>query len=113
MNPRVALDCQGNAVVIWDSLFQDGADIGVFLNRFDPTGTPLGMEQQVNVTVLGDQFLPHFAVGAGGDGVAVWESGGGQDGARYGVFARRYEGLCLFADGFESGDTDRWSNTVQ
>ena len=108
MNPRVALDSRGHAVVIWDSLDQDGDGIGVFLNSFDLAGQAEGAEQQVNITFADDQLDPHIVVKPSDEALAVWESGGGQDGAFFGVFARRYT-LDVFSDGFESGDTTAWS----
>ena len=110
MNPRLALDHRGHAVVIWDSLDQDGAGLGVILNSFDLAGNPEGIEQVVNSTVAGDQLDPHVVVTAHGDAVAVWDSGG-QDGSFVGVIGRRYN-VHLLVDGFESGDTSAWSATV-
>lgn len=58
----------------------------------------------------------HPAIGAelatngAGDFVVVWTSRD-QDGSDGGVFGQRY-GATLFEDGFESGDTSAWSNSV-
>src|SRR5207247_7525789 len=38
----------------------------------------------------GDQAHPTVAIDADGDFIVAWQSGGGQDGSGYGVFARRY-----------------------
>ena len=111
MNPRVAIDSLGRAVVVWDSLDQDAAaSIGVVLNVFDDTGTPLSSEQIVNTTVVGDQFYPHLALDAEDRFLVVWESSS-SDGSDLGLVARRYE-LAFFTDGFESGDTTAWSSVT-
>lgn len=46
-----------------------------------------------------------------GDFVAIWQSLG-QDGSGEGVYGRRFAGQPIFVDGFESGDSSRWSATV-
>lgn len=54
------------------------------------TGTPVGGETLVNVTVVGHQQNPAIALGANGEFMVVWESEG-QDGDGYGVYARLYD----------------------
>jgi hypothetical protein len=46
-----------------------------------------------------------------GDFVTVWQSDG-QDGSEEGVYGRRFAGQPIFVDGFETGNTSRWSVTV-
>jgi hypothetical protein len=46
--PAVAADVQGNFVVVWESVGQDGNDRGVFGRRFDFAGGSIGGEFQVN-----------------------------------------------------------------
>ena len=46
-----------------------------------------------------------------GDFVVVWQSDG-QDGSDEGVYGRRFAGQPIFVDGFETGNTSRWSLTV-
>lgn len=52
-----------------------------------------------------------LAVEDDGDFVAIWQSQD-QDGSGLGVYARRFAGQPIFADGFEGGDTSRWSFTL-
>jgi len=46
--PTVAMDAEGNSVAVWISENQDGHESGIFAQRFDSTGNPLGNEFQVN-----------------------------------------------------------------
>lgn len=45
-----------------------------------------------------------------GDFVVIWQSDD-QDGSGGGIMGRRFAGQPLFVDGFEGGDTSRWSET--
>lgn len=82
-DPKVSVDSEGRFTVVWTSQRQDGDGLGVFGQRFDPTGAPNGSEFQVNTTTAGDQDAP--AVSALGDGfLVVW------DGRAAGVFAQRF-----------------------
>lgn len=111
LDPRVAIDREGYALVIWDGFGQDGSGFGVFVNRFDPTGSAAGPEQQVNTNTAGDQEFPHIAVAPGGEVVTVWESDtGGPFSTGSNVKARRYRAF-VFADGFESGSLSAWSTS--
>ena len=47
-SPAVAADETGEFVVVWGSWHQDGSGDGVFGQRFDSTGRPMGSEFQVN-----------------------------------------------------------------
>src|SRR5688500_7530136 len=70
----VATDANGNSVVVWHSALQDGSGTGVYAQRFDSEGTPLGGEFMVNSHTAGSQWFPTVAMGAGGDFVVAWES---------------------------------------
>ena len=67
----VASDGAGNFVVVWEGGYsQDGSGRGVFGQRFDATGTPLGSEFQANTFSTNDQkdawfigFSPDLVVG--------------------------------------------------
>jgi len=87
----VAADALGNFVVAWDSNGQDGSSFGVFAQRFDAAGAPLGPEFRVNTYTTGSQVAPKAASDAAGNFVIVWRSNG-QDGFNYGVFGQRYSG---------------------
>ena len=96
--PRVAAEPTGGFVVVWQSVSysagQDGDKSGVFGQRFDAAGTPVGGEFQVNSYTTGDQSYPAVAQDPDGGFVVVWESGGyygAQDGDRNGVFGQRFD----------------------
>jgi len=84
----------GNFIVAWESLFQDGNGFGIFAQRFTSDGTLLGSELQVNSYTATDQRFPVIGVGGDGRFVIAWQSAG-QDGHSYGVFARRFTSTGL------------------
>lgn len=86
----VSSDAAGNFVVVWNSDGQDGSGFGVFGQRYDLSGTPVGGEFPVNTFTDADQSLPAVASGDEGDFVVVWQSAG-QDGSGLGVFGQRYD----------------------
>jgi hypothetical protein len=88
--PSVATDAEGNFVVAWASLDQDGDGHGVYAQRYDAAGTPQGAEFRVNTTTAGAQWLPKVAMDADGDFVVVWEDRSGNDGSDFGLFAQRF-----------------------
>jgi hypothetical protein len=89
--PVLAADADGDFIVIWESLGQDGSEDGVFARRFSSAGTPLAVHFQVNDHTTSSQFDASVAADADGDFVVAWSSFG-QDGNSFGVFARRFSG---------------------
>jgi len=86
----VAADASGNFVVAWRSLAQDaGVGNGIFGQRYDSSGAPVGPEFRVNTYVFASQSLPVVAVEGLGDFVVVWMSYT-QDGSNWGVFGQRF-----------------------
>jgi hypothetical protein len=86
----IAADADGNFVVVWRSLYQDGSFSGVFGQRFDGAGAPLGAEFRVNTFTPGHQFSPAVAAAPGGPFVVVWHSQ--REGRNNnGVFSQRYD----------------------
>ena len=85
--PSVAVDGDGDFVVVWTSYGQDGSFVGVFGRRFSSSGTALGNEFQVNVFTMSIQSLPAVSMDAEGDFVVAWSS---PDSSMSGVFARRF-----------------------
>ena len=88
--PRIAGDGAGNFVVVWMSLAQDGSYEGVFAQRFDAGGVPMGSEFQVNGYTTGGQYYPRVAADGRGDFVVVWNEFE-RDGSATGVFGRRFD----------------------
>jgi len=91
-HPALAMDSSGAFVVVWDSWFQDGGDRGIYGQRFDVDGNPLGTEFLVNETVAFSQARPAIALRNDGGYVVVWESWEAESPAPsgYGVFGRVY-----------------------
>ena len=89
--PSVDSDGAGNFVVVWVSFIQDGFYPGVFGQRFDNAGTPLGGEFQVNTFTTDSQTIPEVSMEDSGNFVVAWQSYGDQDGDRTGIFAQRFD----------------------
>ena len=87
---RVAVDPNGNFVVVWESYGQDGSDYGIFGRLYDSLGMPRGGEFQVNTYTTGIQELPGVAMDGSGNFVVVWESLD-QDGSYSGIFGQRFD----------------------
>jgi len=90
VGPAVAADGAGNFVVVWDGYLQDGSNYGQFGQRFNPAGSRVGSEFQVNTFTTARQKSSAVAADGAGNFVVVWESNG-QDGSSYGVFGQRYD----------------------
>ena len=88
-SPAVAMDADGDFVVVWRSFGQDGDRFGVYAQRYDASGVALGGEVRVNAYTTNVQGLPSVAMDADGDFVVAWQSFD-QDGYNYGIFARNY-----------------------
>jgi hypothetical protein len=87
--PGVATDADGDFVVVWGSLRQEGNDYGVFGQRYTSAGTAVGAEFHVNTYTTSHQNSPAIAADTDGDFVVVWGSNF-QDGSLGGVFGQRY-----------------------
>ena len=92
-SPAVAVDDQGDFVVVWESQEPGYASSSnIFARRYDSTGAPLSGELRVNTFTLLTQRYPAVAADADGDFVVTWDSRDqdGDSAGNYGVFARRY-----------------------
>jgi hypothetical protein len=70
----VGIDGSGNLLVVWGSRRQEGGNWGVFGQRLDPLGRPLGTEIHVNQETAGAQWHPDVAAAPDGSAWVVWES---------------------------------------
>jgi hypothetical protein len=91
----VAIDGEGDFVIAWQSLNQDGAYNGIFAQRFSAAGSPAASEFQVNTYTNFFQVRPAVALDADGDFVIAWESY--RDGSGYGIFAKRFDSAGVVA----------------
>jgi hypothetical protein len=90
--PAVAMDSDGDFVVVWTSYAQDGSEVGVHAQRFDADGVRQGSEFQVNTYTTGSQQASDVAMDADGDFVVTWQSIGsaGSDTSATSIQAQRY-----------------------
>ena len=88
--PSVAMDPNGNFVVVWTSDGQDGSGAGVYAQRYDADRRWQGGAFRVNTTTANDQLIPFVAMSSSGSFVVAWEADQGQDGSGAGVYAQRY-----------------------
>ena len=101
-----------NFLVVWGGT--DGtANDDVFARVVDGTGQLIGEHQRINSSTGGDQFQPDVAGSPDGQHfLVVWNdrpSNGGT--AQQEIRGRFFRSETVFGDGFESGDTSRWSST--
>jgi hypothetical protein len=89
--PDVSVDATGNFVVVWTSAQSGG--YGVFGQRYDGTGVPLGPEFLVSAYTVGryelSHNIPRVASDPSGNFIVVWQSDG-FDGSSLGVIGQRY-----------------------
>ena len=75
--PAVAIDAEGDFVVVWTSDGSNGTDdLGTSIQgqRYSSDGSRAGAEFQVNSYKQGNQFSSRVGMNADGDFVVVWES---------------------------------------
>ncbi|MEN6459328.1 MAG: hypothetical protein ABFC63_10400 [Thermoguttaceae bacterium] len=96
-NSSVAMDDNGDFVIVWQSSGQDGYDWGVFGQYYASSGTKSGSEFQVDTVTSDKQINASVAMDSDGDFVVVYSSFG-QDSSGYGVYARRYTSAGVARD---------------
>jgi len=106
LRPALATLAGGGHVAVWASSGQDGSSYGIYAQRHDANGVPLGAETRVNTYTTNTQIDPAIAALTGGGYVVVWESVG-QDFGAEGVFAQRYD-----ANGVPQGAEARVNTTT-
>jgi hypothetical protein len=112
---QVAAGPDGSFVVTWSDYpvgerGGDGSSSGVRARHLSADGSPTGPTFVVNSYTTGGQRAPSVAFLPDGDFVVAWTSEGsfGHDDSLESIQIRRFR-LPMFADGFETGDTSRWS----
>ncbi len=85
----ICCDADGDFVVAWQSNKQDGAEQGIFGQRFASNGGATGSEFQINTYTSSFQQDPTICCDPNGDFVVAWESFG-QDGDALSIVARRF-----------------------
>jgi hypothetical protein len=100
-----ATDAQGNSVVVYNSIGDDGTSYQkVYARRVDPQGNPVGDPFRVNTDESSDMVPGGIAMAPDGRYVIVWFGAGpGHDGTD--IYARRYNADDTPADAVESAST--------
>ncbi|MCI1192805.1 hypothetical protein MOJ79_13240 [Calidifontimicrobium sp. SYSU G02091] len=80
--PDVAMDANGNAIVVW--LQSHMTTFGIFFNRYAPGSGWGGATLLANATI--DVYQPRVALNGSGTAIAVWQEG---DGTTYNIKAVR------------------------
>jgi len=75
-NSDIAMDPDGNFVVVWQSQGQDGSVGSIFAQRYDAQGAAQGDEFQVNTYTTNYQHHPAVAMDATGNFVITWSNSG-------------------------------------
>lgn len=96
-DPVVAMDADGDFVVVWESYGQDGDEFGIYAQRYAANGSPAGDEFQVNTQTANVQRNPAISMDADGDFVVAWQGDNAQRNG-FDVHAQRYS-----ADGSPAG----------
>ncbi len=103
--PSMAMDADGDFVVVWHSAGSAGADSAGYSiqgQRFASDGSVVGTEFQVNSYTTGNQDFPAVAMDSDGDFVVAWESYGsvGTDSSDKSVQGQRFasDGSVLGAE---------------
>lgn len=93
MYPDIAINSQGDFVITWQGSIAGSSNYGIFAQRYNATGQPVGSEFLVNTFTSGGQSNPTTAIDANGNFVIAWSSTN-QDFAnpnsRFGIYAQRY-----------------------
>lgn len=89
--PSVAIRNDGSFIVAWGSQ-QDSPDnsIGVFGQRYDSNGDPLGSEFQIHTYTTGNQQEPSVSMANDGTFVVAWYDSE-QDGSNEGIYGQLYD----------------------
>ncbi|VAW50481.1 hypothetical protein MNBD_GAMMA05-884 [hydrothermal vent metagenome] len=86
--PDVAMDANGNFVIVWRSNLQDGDGFGIYGQRYNTSGVKINSEFLVNTNIVDNQESPKVAMDADGDFVVTWQSFSA--GIDYDIHAQRY-----------------------
>ena len=96
--PAIAVDLNGNELVVWQSKGQDEGDtFGIYGQWYNSSGAKLGDEFRINSATAGDQQAPSVAIDGSGDAIVTWQSVGAEDPADtetedWGVYYTRLDG---------------------
>ncbi len=90
IQPAIAMESQGEFVIVWTSWGQDGDLSGIYGQRFSRTGERLGQEFRVNFSSLGRQEQPDVTKDTLGNFIVCWQRYV-LDGEGYAIYARSFD----------------------
>ncbi|MEJ2566896.1 MAG: hypothetical protein P8141_13215 [Gammaproteobacteria bacterium] len=94
MLPATAMSAAGDFIVAWQSAAQDSdGSTGIYAQRYDAIGTPLGGEFRVNTTTANAQTAATVAMSAAGDFIVAWQSAAQDSDGSTGIYAQRYDAI--------------------
>jgi hypothetical protein len=85
--PQIAMDSNGNAVVIWEQ--SDDGRVNIWANTYK-SGSGWGLVELVEFNNSGDAHHPDVALDDNGNAIAVWEQ---SDGTLVNIWANRRESI--------------------
>ena len=94
--PSVSIDGDNDFTIVWSGFGNQPGNAdsrGVFLQRFDSNGVPVGGEELVNTTTLYDQEDASISMAPSGVFVVTWTSWY-QDGSMKGVYGQEYDNFA-------------------
>ncbi|RTL21247.1 MAG: hypothetical protein EKK55_16455, partial [Rhodocyclaceae bacterium] len=97
--PSVSPLAGGGYVVVWTSRAQDGSNDGIYAQRYDASGIPVGPEFRVNSSTSGYQVEGQVTGLSDGSFVVLWTDQSGLDGSSYGIYMQRYSALGVALGG--------------
>ncbi len=100
-DPAVAVDTDGDFVVVWLSFVSLSAEWDIRGQRYGSNGSPAGGEFQVNTYTTEYQLDPAVAMDADGDFVVVWQSRGSSSDDDWGY---SIQGQRFYSDGNPAGN---------
>lgn len=88
-NPAIAMDANGNYVVVWESYINTTNGYDIYFQRYNSSGVAQGSETIVNTTTADNQQSPKIAMADNGKFTIVWQSYN-QDGEGHGIYAAMF-----------------------
>ncbi|MEL7191151.1 MAG: T9SS type A sorting domain-containing protein [Bacteroidota bacterium] len=89
--PAVAMNfINGDFIIAWQSLNQDGDGYGIYSRIYQATGSPITGELICNTTTAGNQIEPSVTFDDSGEYLVGWSSFG-TDGDNYGIYIQFFD----------------------
>lgn len=105
INPDIAMDADGDFVITWQEYL---GDWGIFAQRYDAMGIPVGSEFLVNSHTTGDQETPAIAMDDDGDFAITWFGLGPNSPTTQEIYGRLYS-----KDGMPLSPIERQLNRIE